>query len=202
MDLRIICSEATADAGAPKRAKAGSRGYSADERTSKEESYTKRHRGEAGIWDPAFENGEWVAAEFFCNPQERSESQGKVYSNLSTPGTVSNACSSQCPEVAITALYSGWNVPKKMLSLPKRSGNSRHLRLPADVAVTEGKRRHLPQSLENSACDAKIRPVGKDSPPQEMETDGPAGTQMRESSQPGLSRWSTERQIGNRYFPY
>ena len=41
---------------------------------------------------------------------------------------------------------------------------------------------------ENAEGYAKIRPVGRNPSPQEMAADGPAGTQIRESSQPELSR--------------
>ena len=77
-----------------------------------------------------------------------------------------------------------------------------YLRLPTDVAVAERQQRDLPQPQDNSACHAKVQPIGRDSPPQEMETDGPAGIQIRESSQPGLSRRSAKPQMGNRYLLY
>ena len=131
----------------------------------------------------------------FCDPQKGSERKGKVCSNLPSPGTLSRACH-------VPILYS---VQKRLLQLctadePTGKGCRScrnnpttankmlsYLRLPTDVAVAERQQRDLPQPQDNSACHAKVQPIGRDSPPQEMETDGPAGIQIRESSQPGLS---------------
>src|SRR5699024_8215571 len=112
----------------------------------------------------------------FCNPQEGSESQSEVCSHLPTPGTISCACHVQIL----------FGVQKRILQLCKTDESSgkgccpcrndspatkqirSHLRLPADVAVAERQQRNLPQSQDNSACHAKIRPAGGDSSPQEM----------------------------------
>ena len=73
-----------------------------------------------------------------------------------------------------------------------------HLRLSENVAKAEEKRRNLPQSQDNPACYAKIRPAGRNSSPQEVAADGPAGTQIRESSQLDFhaeapnSKWVTD----------
>ena len=141
----------------------------------------------------------------FCDPQEGSESKGKVCSDLPPQERVSHCCNVQI-------LFS---IEKRLLQLCKADEPARkgccpcrnnpaaarqmlsHLRLPTYVAVAEKQQKDLSQPQNHPACYEEIRPAGRDSPPQKVAADGPAGTQIPESSQPRLSRRSTKPQMGN-----
>ena len=115
----------------------------------------------------------------FCDPQEGSESKGKVCSDLPPQERVSHCCNVQI-------LFS---IEKRLLQLCKADEPARkgccpcrndpatarqmlsYLWLPTDVAVAERQQKDLPQPQNHPACYEEIRSAGRDSPPQEMAAD-------------------------------
>ena len=136
--------------------------------TEKKKHYKQGHHCRASLLDLTIAQRESHFCGIFWNSQEGSEIKGKVYRNLSSPGKVtcaSYADSLKCPEAVITAMAIGWPVPKRMLSLLKRSGSNAFIStIPTDEAVAERLQKGLPQSQNNSAWHTKIRLTGWNPP--------------------------------------
>src|SRR5699024_4238956 len=116
----------------------------------------------------------------FCDPQEGSESKGKICRDLPVQGKISCAC-----HVPILCSVQKWLLRYCQTNEPtgKGCGSCRndptaadkmlsYLRLPTDVAVAERQQRNLPQPQDNSACHEEIWLAGRDSPPQTLAADG------------------------------